>query len=246
MTPLGLLQITSLPTGFTNSPAEFQKCMVMVLKDEIPHTANIFIDDLPIKGPATQYLDQFGRPEVLPSNPGIRRFIWEHTQDVHRVLHRIHRAGATISSKKAQICSPEALIVGQCCNAQGREPDTEKTNKILNWPPLTTPKEVHRFLGLCGTVRIWIPNYSQIVRPLTELYHKDKEFVWNQQRQDAFATIKKIVTEAPALHPIDCNSDNPVILSVDSSKEAAGMILLQLDDHGRKRPARYGSVPMSE
>jgi len=87
MTPLGLLQITSLPTGFTNSPAEFQKCMVMVLKDEIPHMANIFIDDLPIKGPTTQYLDMHGKPEVLKENPGIRRFVWEHAQDVHRVLH---------------------------------------------------------------------------------------------------------------------------------------------------------------
>jgi len=53
MTPLGLLQITSLPTGFTNSLAEFQKCMVTILQDEIPHTANIFIDNLIIKGPTT-------------------------------------------------------------------------------------------------------------------------------------------------------------------------------------------------
>ncbi len=246
MTPLGLLQITSLPTGFTNSPAEFQKCMVMVLKDEIPHTANIFIDDLPIKGPSTQYLDQYGKPKVLPDNPGIRQFIWEHAQDVHRVMHRIQCAGATFSSKKSQICLPEALIVGQRCNAQGREPDIEKISKILSWPPLTTPKEVRRFLGLCGTVRIWIPNYSKIVRPLTELYRKDTDFEWNKERKDAFATIKKYVTEAPALHPIDYTSNNPVILSVDSSNTAAGMILSQLDDKGRKRPARYGSVPMSE
>src|SRR6266446_38149 len=68
------------------------------------------------------------------------------------VLHRLQCAGVTISSKKAQICLPEVLIVGQCCNAKGREPDTEKTSKILKWPPLTTPKEVHHFLGLCGTV----------------------------------------------------------------------------------------------
>ena len=246
MTPLGLLQITSLPTGFTNSPAEFQKCMAMVLKDEIPHTANIFIDDLPIKGPVSQYLDENEKPEVLQENPGIRRFIWEHAQDVHRVLHRVHCAGATVSSKKAQICLPEALIVGQRCNAKGREPDTEKTSKILNWPPLTTPKEVRRFLGLCGTVRIWIPNYSKIVRPLTELYHKDKEFIWGKAQEETFATIKKYITEAPALHPINYKSDNPVILSVDSSRDAAGMILSQIDDNGRKRPARYGSIPMSE
>jgi hypothetical protein len=57
--------------GFTNSPAEFQKCMTFILQDEIPHTANIFIDDLPIKGPTTQYPDEHGNPETLPDNPGI-------------------------------------------------------------------------------------------------------------------------------------------------------------------------------
>jgi hypothetical protein len=97
MTPLGLLQITSLPTGFTNSPAEFQKCMVIVLQD----AANIFIDDLPIKGPETQYIDVRGQPEVLSDNPGIRRFIWEHAQDVHRIMHRVQHAGATVSAHKA-------------------------------------------------------------------------------------------------------------------------------------------------
>ena len=31
MTPLGLLRITTLPMGFTNSPAEFQACMIFIL-----------------------------------------------------------------------------------------------------------------------------------------------------------------------------------------------------------------------
>jgi len=93
---------------------------------------------------------------------------------------------------------------------------------------------------------IWIPNYSKIVRPLTQLYHKDKDFIWEKEQQDAFDEIKNLITKAPALHPIDYTSDNPVILSVDSSRDAAGMILSQMDNKGRKRPARYGSVPMSE
>jgi len=246
MTPLGLLQITSLPTGYTNSPAEFQKCMVMILHDEIPNKANIFIDDLPIKGPQSQYLEPDGKPETLPQNPGIRRFIWEHAEDVHRIMHRVLCAGATFAANKAQICLPEVLIIGQKCNAQGRIPDTDKVSKILTWPTLTTPKEVRRFLGLCGTVRIWIPNYSKIVRPLTELYHIGKDFIWDQRRQEAFDYIKKLVASAPALHPINYTSDEPVVLSVDSSTDAAGMILSQLDNKGHRRPARYGSIPMSE
>ena len=86
-TPLGLLRITSLPTGFTNSPAEFQACMVFILQDEMPHTADIFIDDLAIKGPQSDYLDSNGNFSTISENSGIRQFIWEHAIDVHRILH---------------------------------------------------------------------------------------------------------------------------------------------------------------
>lgn len=111
MTPLGLLQITSLPTRFTNSPPEFQKCMAVILNEEIPATANIFINDLPIKGPDTQYLDSEGNLEVIPENPGIRRFIWEHAKNVHRIMHKVKTAGATFAANKAQICLPEVSDV---------------------------------------------------------------------------------------------------------------------------------------
>jgi len=246
MTPLGLLQITSLPTGYTNAPSEFQKCMVFILQDEIPDYANIFIDDLAIKGPRSMYLDNKGEPEVLVENPGIRRFIWEHAQDVHRIMHRIALAGATFSGSKTQICRPEVLIIGQKCNSGGRAPDEAKVKKILEWPSLKTPKEVRQFLGLAGTMRIWIANYSELVRPLTQLYHKNKEFLWGPQQETAFAEIKKRITSAPVLRPINYTSGDKVILLVDSSKYATGFILWQVDNKGHRHPARFGSLPMSE
>ncbi|KAG9223332.1 hypothetical protein CCMSSC00406_0008936 [Pleurotus cornucopiae] len=244
--PLGLLRLTALPMGYTNSPTEFQKCMVHILQPEIPHVANIFVDDLPIKGPKTQYLDKNGKPEMIPENPGIRRFIWEHAIDVHRVMHRVKCAGATFSAKKAQICRKEAVIVGQKCGPEGRSPEDDRVSKILKWPILTTPKEVRGFLGLCGTVRIWIPNYSQLARPLTELVQKGADFIWDERRQEAFDTLKSKVSSAPALRPIDYRSDNPLIMSVDTSLIAVGFILSQNDENGKRRPARYGSLPMNE
>lgn len=244
--PLGLLRLTTLPMGYTNSPTEFQKCMVHILQPEIPHVANIFVDDLPIKGPKSQYLDQNGNPETIFGNPGIRRFIWEHALDVHRVMHRVKCAGATFSAKKTQICRQEAMIVGQKCGPEGRSPNDERVSKILKWPTLTTPKEVRGFLGLCGTLRIWIPNYSQIARPLTELVHKGAEFIWDDRRQEAFDTLKVKVSSAPALRPINYRSENPIIMSVDTSLIAVGFILSQSDDEGKRRPARYGSLPMND
>jgi len=245
-TPLGLLRLTALPMGYTNSPAEFQKCMTFILQDEIPHVANIFIDDLPIKGPKTMYLDKKGKPETLIENPGIRRFIWEHAKDVHRVMHRIKCAGATFSPKKTQICRPHAVIVGQKCTPEGRLPDDDRVSKVLKWPPLTTVKEVRGFLGLCGTVRVWIQDYSKLARPLTELVRKDIAFEWTEERQESFDQLKHLVSSAPALRSIDYASEKPIILSVDTSHIAVGFILSQIDDQGRRRPARYGSLPMNE
>ena len=245
-TPLGLLRLTCMPMGYTNSPAEFQKCMVFILRDEIPNVANIFIDDLPIKGPASTYPDKDGNPETLAENSGIRRFIWEHAVDVNRVMHRIKQAGATFSTKKLQICQPEVLIVGTKCTPAGRLPDDMKVEKILNWPILKTPSEARGFLGLCGTVRIWINGYSQLVRPLSELFHKDKEFEWTDRRQKAFEVMKKLVATAPALRSIDYTSELPVILAVDTSNKAVGIVILQIDENGKRRPARYGSIPLNQ
>ena len=246
MTPLGLLRICSMPQGYTNSPVEFQNCTAFILQDEIPHVANVFIDDLPIKGPATRYEDEDGNPETIPDNPGIRRFIWEHAVDVHRIMHRFIHAGGTFAALKTQLCRPKAIILGQECNPEGRSPDMSKVEKILQWPIPMTPKDVRSFLGLCGTVRIWIKDYSKHARPLVNLYRKDNPFEWTEETQESFDYLKHAVSSAPALRPIDYTSPNPVILSVDTSKIAVGFILSQIDDDGKRRPARYGSLPMNE
>ena len=72
--------------------------MAIVLHDEIPDIANMYIDDLPIKGPVSNYLTEDGKPECISQNPGIRRFIWEHAQDVHRIMHKIKKAGGTFAA----------------------------------------------------------------------------------------------------------------------------------------------------
>ena len=57
--------------------------------DKVP--TSIFIDYLTINGPESQYLDNNGVPEVIEENPGITISIWEHVQDVHRVMNAQER-----------------------------------------------------------------------------------------------------------------------------------------------------------
>lgn len=245
-TPLGVLRIVSLPMGYTNSPAEFQACMMFILKDEVPEKAGVFIDDIPIKGPLLEYLDEQGKPETLPENPGIRRFIWEHLNDLHRILWRIGEAGGTISGKKMQLCQKEATIVGHRCNRDGRFPTEERAEKIMKWPQPTDKRAVRGFLGLAGTVRIWIKDFSQIAKPMRELTKDDVPFHWGEEQEAAFNKMKESISSAPAIKPIDYRCGRRVYISVDTSKYGIGIVLAQDDERGRRIPSRYGSLSLSE
>jgi len=243
-TPIGSFRLTSLPMGYANSPAEFQACMLFLLQEEMPKVAGVFVDDIPIKGPSSRYLGPDGEPETLAENPGIRRYIWEHLNDLHRILHRIGQAGGTVSGKKMQLCRTEVQIVGHKCSSEGRKPVGDRAEKIQTWPTPINLSEVRGFLGLCGTVRIWIKDFSEIARPLVDLTRKETPFHWGPDQEDAFDHLKTLVSSAPALRPIDYHCGRPVILSVDTSIHGIGFILSQEDEYGRRAAARYGSLPI--
>ena len=100
-------------------------------------------------------------------------------------------------------------------------------------------------MGLCGTVQLWIPNYSQIASSITTTWRKGKDFEWTSNCQDAFDELKALIISASALTSIDYTCDWPIILSVDSSYLGVVIILSHIDEHGKKRPTCYESLPFS-
>ena len=84
--PLGPHCLMMIPMGYTNVVQIYQADMSFILQDKILHYSYPFIDDLPVKSVTTQYENLDGSYETIPDNLGIRCFIWEHLQVVHRIL----------------------------------------------------------------------------------------------------------------------------------------------------------------
>jgi hypothetical protein len=245
-TPLGALRLTVLPMGWTCSPAVLQGDITHILKLEIPRIAMPVADDVGTKGPKTRYELTDGTYETIPENPGIRRFVWEHLTDVHRIIQRVEAYGATFSGKKTFIGVPQANILGHICNYEGRIADDSRVKAIQNWPVPTNVSEVRSFLGTCGVLRIFIKGYTLVARPLIYLTRKDEVFDFGPSQLESFENLKVAVANSPALRPINYESDRPVILAVDSCANGVGFILLQLGEDISGKAQALWSIPRSK
>jgi len=233
-TPIGLLRMTRLPQGATNSVGQFVRIVQTMLHDIIPKIAKPYIDDVGVKGPKTYY----DYEEVVP---GIRRYMLEHIRNLDATLERMERAGATIGPK-SQFCMPGLKLVGYVTDADGRHPPTARVIKILEWEPLDNAKEVREFLGVCVFYRIWIEHFGLIAEPLYRLLKKDVPFKFGSEQEDSMAALQKALTEAPGLISIDYSEDGgKIILTVDASLTGWGAVLQQLDAMKRRHPARFES-----
>ena len=103
--------------------------------------------------------------------------------------------------------------------------DPEKVKAIQEWQTPTTVKGVRGLLGFSNFYRRFIDHYSDVVRPLTELTHKDKTFQWTDDAEAAFQKLKRVFLAEPALARFDY--DKPTRVETDSSGWCVGATMLQ-------------------
>ncbi|CAI7806240.1 unnamed protein product [Closterium sp. NIES-53] len=112
---------------------------------------------------------------------------------------------------------------------------------LLDWScdPLFSPTlPMGSFLGFVNYVRRFIPNMAGITGPLTDLLHKDKNFVWGEEAEAAFQELKKFLVSPPVLRIAD--PSKPFEVVTDASDFAIGAVLLQDFGNGLQ-PIAYES-----
>ena len=93
-TTQGMYRPTRLVQGATNSVSAFVRLTRKILSPNLGGIAEVFINDIGVKGPRFTYNDE--EVELPAGLPGVRRIILEHLQNLDTVLTDVERAGGTI------------------------------------------------------------------------------------------------------------------------------------------------------
>lgn len=218
ITPFGLYEPTVMFFGLSNAPATFQRMM------------NHILDDLIREGHVMVYLDDI----LIFTND-----LDHHRRLVREVLQRLRDNDLFAKPEKCFFETDSIEYLGMIISKGSVRMDPSKVDGVLSWPIPKKVKDVQAFLGFANFYRRFIRDFGKIVRPLSELTRKGKEWEWGPEQQDAFETLKKAFTSAPILKIPD--DEHPFRLECDSSDFATGAVLEQLGDDGLWHPVAFYS-----
>ena len=205
VTPLDKFEFTRCPFGLTQAPAYFQRLINKVIKG------------LPF---AFGYLD-----DVLIHNPDIE----SNLQYMRILFQRLREADLKLKDSKCNYFKIHVQYLGHLVSGKRIKSLPEKLESVKKMSAPTTPKEVKQFLGLVGYYRKFIPRFTDIARPMTNLTKQDVSFEWTLQCQASFEMLKDALITSPILKYPDANK--PYTLFTDASKYAWACVLTQKYEH---------------
>ena len=175
----------------------------------------------------------------------------EHLDRLRMVFRRLKDSGIKLSPGKCSLFKRRVKYVGHIVSANGIEADDDKIQKVKDWPTPTKPEEVRRFLGFVGYYGKFIKDFSKIARPLNNLIPstirskttkkkttETPEWKWNQEHEEAFATLKKCLSSPLILSYPDF--DFPFEVHTYAISVGLGAVLYQKRD-GKDHAIAYAS-----
>jgi hypothetical protein len=199
----GLYEFTVMSFGLTNAPAYFMYMMNKVFMEYLDKFVVVFIDDILV----------FSQNEE------------EHEEHLRLVLQKLQEHQLYAKFSKYDFWLKEVSVLGLIITDGGIAVDPSKVQDVLNWNPPKNVPEIKSFLGLVGYYRRFIEGFSKIVKPLTSLLEKGKEFKWDDKCQACFEELKKKLTTALVLIMPDIHKGFYVYC--DASRQGLGCVLMQ-------------------
>ena len=162
----------------------------------------------------------------------------KHLVTLKKLFNALRSANLSVRSSKCMLGFGNLEFFGYNVGMEMLFPCADKVRKISDAPCPKTKKELRSFLGLGGYYRKFIPHFSDLCQPLTDLTRKGRPntLVLHDLHLEAFSQLRRVLINPPILKLP--NEQKDFILQIDASNHAIGAVLLQEYD-GVKFPLSY-------
>jgi hypothetical protein len=140
--------------GLTNAPAYFMYLMNSVFRQELDKFVVVFIDDI----------------LIYSKNPE------DHAKHFHVVLQRLRDHHLYAKFSKYEFWLDTVKFMGHTISSDGISVDPSKVQEVMDWKPPTSVHQIRSFFGLASYYHRFIPDFSRIAKPITELLKKGVKF----------------------------------------------------------------------
>ena len=119
----------------------------------------------------------------------------DHFLHLETVLTKFQDAQLTLQLAKCVFAAPSCFFLGHHVAEGVISPQKAKTASIEIFQQSKTKKDVRSFLGLVSYCRRYIPNFSAISSPLSDLTKNRWPDIieWTDACQKAFTTLKQLL-----------------------------------------------------
>jgi hypothetical protein len=100
----------------------------------------------------------------------------DHTKHLHIVLQRLRDRRLYAKFSNCEFWLDTVKFLGHTVSKDGISIDPSKVQEVMDWKPPSSVYQIRSFLGLAGYYRRFIPDFSRIAKPMTELLKKGVKF----------------------------------------------------------------------
>ena len=125
----------------------------------------------------------------------------DHLVTLRDIFIRVRNSGLTLKPSKCLIGFESIALTGHVVRKGILQMEDDKLEKIRNAEHPKTKKQVCAFLGLAGYYRRFIPAFSDVAAPLTDLIKKGRptHVDWQDEHGHSFKTLKDMLIRSPIL-----------------------------------------------
>jgi hypothetical protein len=148
----------------------------------------------------------------------------DHAKHLHIVLQHLRDHQLYAKFSKCEFWLHSVKFLGHTISSSCISVDPSKVQEVMDWKPPTFVHQICNFLGLASYYCRFIPDFSRIAKPMTELLKKGVKFVWDEDCEKAFHTLREHLTTVPVLAQPD--NTKPFDIYCDASGTGLGCVLM--------------------